>query len=88
MSKFFVLVIIFVIGEGGSGGVLGIGVGNDVCMLEYLVYFVIFLEGFFSILFKDLFKVKEVCDVMKFISNDLYDLKIIDKIIKEFFGGV
>ena len=87
MSKLSVPVITFVIGEGGSGGALGIGVGNDVCMLEHSVYSVISPEGLSSILFKDSSKAKEACDVMKLTSNDLYDLKIIDKIIKEPLGG-
>lgn len=58
-----------------------------VCMLEHSVYSVISPEGLSSILFKDSSKAKEACDVMKLTSNDLYDLKIIDKIIKEPLGG-
>ncbi|EQF24757.1 acetyl-CoA carboxylase, carboxyl transferase, alpha subunit [Clostridioides difficile CD160] len=87
MSKLSVPVITFVIGEGGSGGALGIGVGNDVYMLEHSVYSVISPEGLSSILFKDSSKAKEACNVMKLTSDDLYDLKIIDKIIKEPLGG-
>lgn len=87
MSKLSVPVITFVIGEGGSGGALGIGVGNDICMLEHAVYSVISPEGLSSILFKDSSRAKEACDVMKLTSKDLYDLKIIDKIIKEPLGG-
>ncbi|MBS5787465.1 MAG: acetyl-CoA carboxylase carboxyltransferase subunit alpha [Clostridioides difficile] len=87
MSKLSVPVITFVIGEGGSGGALGIGVGNDICMLEHAVYSVISPEGLSSILFKDSSRSKEACDVMKLTSKDLYDLNIIDKIIKEPLGG-
>ncbi|MCR1954249.1 acetyl-CoA carboxylase carboxyltransferase subunit alpha [Clostridioides mangenotii] len=87
MSKLSVPVITFVIGEGGSGGALGIGVGNDICMLEHAVYSVISPEGLSSILFKDSSRAKEACDVMKLTSKDLYDLNIIDKIIKEPLGG-
>lgn len=87
MSKLTVPVIAFVIGEGGSGGALGIGVGNEVCMLENSVYSVISPEGLSSILFKDSSKSIEACDVMKLTSEDLLNLGIIDNIIKEPFGG-
>ncbi len=53
MSALKVPVIAIVIGEGGSGGALGIGVGNEICMLEHSVYSVISPEGLSSILFKD-----------------------------------
>ncbi|MGL5328751.1 MAG: acetyl-CoA carboxylase carboxyltransferase subunit alpha [Peptostreptococcaceae bacterium] len=87
MSKLSVPIICFVIGEGGSGGALGIGVGNEICMLEHSIYSVISPEGLSSILFKDASKSKEASEVMKLTSKDLYDLKIIDKIIKEPFNG-
>lgn len=87
MSKLSVPIICFVIGEGGSGGALGIGVGNEVCMLEHSVYSVISPEGLSSILFKDASKSKEASEVMKLTSKDLYNLEIIDKIIKEPFNG-
>lgn len=87
MSKLTVPIISFVIGEGGSGGALGIGVGNDICMLEHSVYSVISPEGLSSILFKDSSKSKEASNVMKLTSEDLLQLKVIDKIIKEPYGG-
>lgn len=87
MSKLTVPIISFVIGEGGSGGALGIGVGNDICMLEHSVYSVISPEGLSSILFKDSSKAKEASDVMKLTSEDLLQLGVIDKIIKEPYGG-
>ena len=87
MSALTVPVICFVIGEGGSGGALGIGVGNDVCMLENSVYSVISPEGLSSILFKDSSKSKEACEVMKMTAKDLYNLNIIEHIIKEPVGG-
>lgn len=87
MSKLSVPIISIVIGEGGSGGALGIGVGNDICMLEHSVYSVISPEGLSSILFKDSSKSKEACNVMKLTSDDLLSLNIIDKIIEEPFGG-
>lgn len=87
MSKLSVPIISFVIGEGGSGGALGIGVGNDICMLEHSIYSVISPEGLSSILFKDSSKSKEASDVMKLTSEDLLQLGVIDKIIKEPYGG-
>ena len=88
MSKLKVPIICFVIGEGGSGGALGIGVGNEICMLEHSIYSVISPEGLSSILFKDASKSKEASEVMKLTSKDLYDLKIIDKVINEPIDGV
>lgn len=83
MSTLSVPIISIVIGEGGSGGALGIGVANEIAMLENSVYSVISPEGLSSILFKDASKSKEACDVMKLTSHDLKDLKVIDKVIKE-----
>ena len=88
MSKLSVPIISFVIGEGGSGGALGIGIGNDICMLEHSIYSVISPEGLSSILFKDSSKSKEASDIMKLTSKDLLDLNIIDKVINEPLGGV
>ena len=88
MSKLKVPIICFVIGEGVSGGALGIGVGNEICMLEHSIYSVISPEGLSSILFKDASKSKEASEVMKLTSKDLYDLKIIDKVINEPIDGV
>ncbi len=87
MSKIKVPIICFVIGEGGSGGALGIGVGNEICMLEHSVYSVISPEGLSSILFKDASKSKEASEVMKMTSKDLHELNIIDKVIKEPING-
>lgn len=83
MSTLSVPIISIVIGEGGSGGALGIGVANEIAMLENSVYSVISPEGLSSILFKDASKSKEACDIMKLTSKDLLDLKIIDKLIEE-----
>lgn len=83
MSTLSVPIISIVIGEGGSGGALGIGVANEIAMLENSVYSVISPEGLSSILFKDASKSKEACDIMKLTSTDLLELNVIDKIIKE-----
>ncbi|WP_099189236.1 acetyl-CoA carboxylase carboxyltransferase subunit alpha [Tepidibacter mesophilus] len=87
MSSLKVPVISIVIGEGGSGGALGLGVSNKVAMLEHSIYSVISPEGLSSILWKDASKANEAAEVMKLTSSDLYKLNIIDKIIKEPLGG-
>jgi acetyl-CoA carboxylase carboxyl transferase subunit alpha len=87
MSNLKVPVISVVIGEGGSGGALGIGVSNKVLMLENAYYSVISPEGCAAILFRDGSKAKEAADAMKITAQDLLNLKIIDEIIKEPLGG-
>lgn len=86
MSSFTVPILSIVIGEGGSGGALGIGVSNEIAMLENSVYSVISPEGLSSILFKDASKSKEASEVMKLTSSDLKDLEVIDYIIEEPLG--
>ncbi|WP_300278433.1 acetyl-CoA carboxylase carboxyltransferase subunit alpha [Peptacetobacter sp.] len=87
MSMLKVPIISIVIGEGGSGGALGIGVGNEICMLENSVYSVISPEGLSSILFKDSSKSKDACEYMKMTAKDLKEFNIIDNIIEEPLGG-
>lgn len=83
MAKLKVPVIAIVIGEGSSGGALAIGVGNKVFMLENAIYSILSPEGYSSILWKDSSRVKEAAEKMKLTAKDLYNLKVIDKIIKE-----
>ncbi len=80
-------VIAFVIGEGSSGGALALGVANKVYMLENAIYSVISPEGFASIVWKDGKKAEEASEKMRLTSKDLYELKIVDKIIKEYDGN-
>jgi acetyl-CoA carboxylase carboxyl transferase subunit alpha len=87
MSILRVPVISVVIGEGGSGGALGIGVSNKVLMLENAYYSVISPEGCAAILFRDGSKAKDAAEAMKITAQDLLNLKIIDEIIKEPLGG-
>ncbi|MCL2145133.1 MAG: acetyl-CoA carboxylase carboxyltransferase subunit alpha [Endomicrobia bacterium] len=87
MSDLKVPVLSIVIGEGGSGGALGIGVANKVLMLENAYYSVISPEGCAAILFRDGSKAKEAAEAMKITANDLLELKVIDEIIKEPLGG-
>ncbi len=83
LAKVKVPVIAIVIGEGSSGGALALGLGNKVLMLENAIYSILSPEGYASILWKDSSRVKEAAEKMKLTAQDLYDLKVIDKIIKE-----
>lgn len=83
MAKLKVPVIAIVIGEGSSGGALAIGVANKVYMLENAIYSILSPEGYSSILWKDANRYKEAAEKMKLTAKDLYEFKIIDKIIKE-----
>ncbi|GHT50378.1 acetyl-coenzyme A carboxylase carboxyl transferase subunit alpha [Endomicrobiia bacterium] len=87
MSDLKVLIITVVIGEGGSGGALGIGVSNRVLCLENAYYSVISPEGCAAILFRDGSKAPEAAKAMKLTAKDLLKLKVIDEIIKEPLGG-
>ncbi len=83
MAKLKVPIIAIVIGEGSSGGALAIGVANKVFMLENAVYSILSPEGYSTILWKDSSRYKEAAEKMKLTAKDLYNLKVIDKIIKE-----
>ncbi len=87
MSLLKVPVISVIIGEGGSGGALGIGLANIVLMLENSIYSVITPEGCASILWKDAAKSNIAAASLKITSIDLYSFGIIDKIIPEPLGG-
>lgn len=87
MSQLRVPIIIIITGEGGSGGALGIGVGDRVLMLEFSIYSVISPEGCASILFRDASKSSIAAESLKITAKDLLELGIIDEIIKEPVGG-
>lgn len=76
-------VLCFIIGEGGSGGALGIGVGDKLYMLENAVYSVITPEGFASILLRDPSKAKEAAEAMKMTAQNLKEFGVIHDIIPE-----
>ena len=80
-------IISLVIGEGGSGGALGIGVGDRVGILENSYYSVISPEGCAAILWKSGEKAPEAADALKLTSKDLHRLGLVDKIIPEPLGG-
>ena len=83
MAKLKVPIISIVVGEGSSGGALAIGVANKVFMLENAIYSILSPEGYSSILWKDASRFKEAAEKMKLTAKDLFELKVIDKIIKE-----
>ncbi len=87
MAGLTVPVICIVIGEGGSGGALGLGVGDYIHMLENSTYSVITPEGAAAILWKDAGKAKEAAEAMKITAADLKELGVIDEIIPEARGG-
>lgn len=87
MISLKVPIICIVIGEGSSGGALAISIGDKIFMLENSIYSILSPEGFASILWKDAEKKKEAAEIMKITSQDLMDLQVIDKIIKEPKGG-
>lgn len=87
MSTLKVPLIIVIIGEGASGGALGIGVGDKIMMLEFAWYSVISPEGCAAILWRDASRAAQAAEALKLTAQDLLELKIIDKIIEEPLGG-
>ena len=87
MTTLKVPVICIVIGEGASGGALGIGVGDKVYMMEYTWYSVISPESCSSILWRSWDYKEQAAEALKLTSSDLKKMKIIDGIIKEPLGG-
>src|ERR1700690_3094152 len=87
MSRLGVPVIVVVIGEGGSGGALGLAVGNRVYMLENAVYSVISPESCAAIIYRDSGKAPQAAAALKLTAPDLLDLGLIDAIIPEPPGG-
>ena len=87
MSRLRVPIICIVIGEGGSGGALGIGVGDRFAMLEFAYYSVISPEGCAAILWRDGSQAIHAAEALKLTSKDLYKLKLIDTVIPEPLGG-
>jgi len=87
MSRLRVPIIVVIIGEGASGGALGIGVGNRVLMLENCWYSVISPESCSSILWRSWDYKEQAAEALKLTAPDLLEQKIIDRIIKEPLGG-
>ncbi|MFQ5823398.1 MAG: acetyl-CoA carboxylase carboxyltransferase subunit alpha [bacterium] len=87
MSHLPVPIVIVIIGEGASGGALGIGVGDRVLMMENTWYSVISPEGCAAILWRDSTKSEQAAEAMKLTAPDLLKMGVIDKIIKEPLGS-
>ena len=87
MSELRVPIVVAVTGEGGSGGALGIAVGDVVYMLEYAIYSVISPEGCASILWRDPAKAPEAAAAMGITAQTLKRLNLIDEIVPEPVGG-
>jgi acetyl-CoA carboxylase carboxyl transferase subunit alpha len=87
MSALRTPIVTTVIGEGGSGGALGIGIGDVVLMLEHSVYSVISPEGCAAILWKDQARAKEAAEAMRLTAADCKALGVIDEVLPEPPGG-
>ena len=87
MSRLNTPIICVVIGEGGSGGALGIGVGDRVAVLENAYYSVISPEGCAGILWKGAEHAEKAATALKFTSRNLLDMGIVDDVIEEPLGG-
>jgi acetyl-CoA carboxylase carboxyl transferase subunit alpha len=87
MSRLRVPTVCVVVGEGGSGGALGVGVGDRVLMLEYAYYSVISPEGCASILWKDGGRGEQAAEALRITSKDLLRLGVVDEIVPEPLGG-
>ncbi len=87
MSRLQVPILVIVIGEGASGGALGIGVGDRLIMLENTWYSVISPEGCASILYRDADQKKKAAEAMRVTAEDLLEMGLADRIIAEPLGG-
>jgi len=87
MSRLATPIICIVIGEGGSGGALGIGVGDRVAMLEHAYYSVISPEGCAGILWKSHAFAEQAAQALRFTSKHLRQFGVVDEVITEPLGG-
>lgn len=87
MAGLRVPIVSCVIGEGGSGGALGIGVADRVLMMENAIYSVISPEGCAAILWRSRDQADKAAEALKLTANDLFDLGVIDEVIEEPRGG-
>src|SRR5438034_4882708 len=87
MMLFEIPILAVVVGQGGSGGALGIGVADRVLMLEHAYYSVISPEGCAAILWRDRAAAAKAAEALKITAKDLHDLGLVDEIIPEPLGG-
>ena len=87
MAELTVPIMVVVIGEGGSGGALGVAVGDKIYVLENAYYSVISPEGCAAILWKENSRSPEAANALKLTAHDLLELGVIDAVIPEPLGG-
>ncbi len=87
MTRLTVPIVVVIIGEGASGGALGIGLGDRILMMENAWYSVISPEGCAAILWRDSGRASQAAEELKLAAPDLLELKVIDEIIPEPLGG-
>jgi len=80
-------ILVAVLGEGGSGGALALGVGDEILMMEYAIYSVISPEGCASILWRDTARAETAAEMMKITAPDLKKFRVVDRIVPEPLGG-
>lgn len=87
MARLRTPIVVIVIGEGGSGGALALGVGDQILMMEYAIYSVISPEGCASILWRDTASAETAAEMMKITAPDLKKFGVVDRIVPEPVGG-
>lgn len=87
MSRLTVPILVYVIGEGGSGGALGIGVGDRIFMFQFSYYSVCSPEACATILWRDAAEAKVASEALKMTAPDLLDLGLVDDVLAEPRGG-
>jgi acetyl-CoA carboxylase carboxyl transferase subunit alpha len=87
MAKLETPIVVIVIGEGGSGGALALGIGDEILMMEYAIYSVISPEGCASILWRDTASAETAAEMMKITAPDLKKFGVVDRILPEPVGG-
>ncbi len=87
MARLRTPILVAVLGEGGSGGALALGVGDEILMMEYAIYSVISPEGCASILWRDAARMETAAEMMKITATDLKKFGVVDRIIPEPLGG-
>jgi len=83
MSELTVPTLAIILGEGGSGGAIGLALADEVWMLEHSIYSILSPEGFASILWKDASLASEAAEIMKLTAADLKEIGVTDRIISE-----
>jgi acetyl-CoA carboxylase carboxyl transferase subunit alpha len=87
MARLKTPILVAVLGEGGSGGALALGVGDEILMMEYAIYSVISPEGCASILWRDTARAETAAEMMKITAIDLKKFGVVDRIVPEPLGG-